>query len=102
MSGTIMEGLLLDSVVAASATSADKAAEMTLQQLLSAAIKHGIICEDRVGNALRNYRNLIHPLREIRNKPNFTEADAKLARAAVDVLIQEIRSHFEGSSAETI
>jgi hypothetical protein len=68
---------------------------LTLQQLLVAATKAGVIREDRLGNAVRNYRNLIHPAREIRDKLTFTKADATLARAAVDVIIQEIRKHFD-------
>jgi hypothetical protein len=95
MSGTIIEGLLLDAIVAASFVTKEKAAEMTLQQLLAAATKAAIIREDRLGNAVRNYRNLIHPAREIRDKLIFSKADARLARAAVDVIIQEIRKHFD-------
>jgi len=95
MSGTIIEGLLLDATVANGSVTKSKAAEMTLQQLLVAATKAAVIREDRLGNAVRNYRNLIHPGREIRDKLTFTKADATLARAAVDVIIQEIRNWFD-------
>jgi hypothetical protein len=95
MAGSIIEGLLLDATVASEAITKEKAAEMTLQQLLSAAAKPGIVREDRVGNAVRNYRNMIHPAREIRDKIVFSSVDATLARAAVDVIIQDIRKYFD-------
>jgi hypothetical protein len=91
MSGAIIEGLLLDATVKANILTKEKATDMTLQQLLTAATKHSIVREDRLGNAVRNYRNLIHPAREIRDNLHFTGADATLSRAAVDVIIQEIR-----------
>jgi len=72
---------------------------MTLEDLLKTAIKEKIVQEDRLGNALRKYRNLIHPVREIRSNLLFSDADARVAKAAVDVIIQEIRS-FRGESGK--
>jgi hypothetical protein len=95
MSGSVIEGLLLDATVTAGAVMEDRAAQMTLEELLAAASKCGIVREDRVSNAVRKYRNLIHPAREIRDKIAFTSADATLARAAVDVIIQDIRSYVQ-------
>lgn len=95
MSGSVIEGLLLDTTVTAGTVTKDKAAQMTLEELLGAASKSGIVPEDRVSNAVRKYRNLIHPAREIRDKIVFTSADATLARAGVDVIIQDIRSYVQ-------
>jgi hypothetical protein len=98
MSGSIIEGLLLDATVTAGTITKDKAAQMTLEEFLAAASKSGIVREDRVSHAVRKYRNLIHPAREIRDKIVFTSADATLARAAVDVIIQDIRSYLQSKS----
>jgi hypothetical protein len=95
MSGTIIEGLLLDATVKTNTLTTEKAADMTLQQLLTAATRQSIIREDRLGNAVRNYRNLIHPARELRDQLHFTHADATLATAAVDVIIQDIKKYFD-------
>src|SRR5262245_17952832 len=43
---------------------------------------------------------LIHPVRQILDKLSFSEADARVAKAAVDVIIQEIRS-FRQKSQES-
>jgi hypothetical protein len=95
MAGTIIEGLLLDATVKTNTLTKEKAAEMTLQQLLVTATRKAIIREERLGNAVRNYRNLIHPAREIRDQLHFTHADATLAIAAVDVIIQDIKKYFD-------
>jgi hypothetical protein len=97
MAGSIIEGLVLDATVAARAITKEKADQMTLQELLTASAKAGIVREDRVSKAVRNYRNLIHPAREIRDKIAFGSADATLARAAVDVIIQDIRQYVQGN-----
>jgi hypothetical protein len=52
----------------------------------------GIITEDRLTNATRNSRNLIHPGREIRDNVIFDERDAQAAKVAVDIAIREVRT----------
>jgi hypothetical protein len=50
-----------------------------------------IIKEDRLSNATRNSRNLIHPGREIRDNVLFDQTDAQAAKIAVDIVIRDIR-----------
>ncbi len=47
------------------------------------------------------YRNLIHTQREARAVINFSKAVANLNRAAVDVIIQEIRPYLEASCGQS-
>lgn len=51
----------------------------------------GIIEEDRLTDATRRYRNLIHPGRELKENIVFEDADAVSARSAVDIVIREVR-----------
>jgi hypothetical protein len=101
LAGSIIEGVLLDAVMRAAVVMEGKAVEMTLAQLLQTAVRDRLITEDRLGNAVRNYRNLIHPWREVRDEIQFSKADAILARAAVDVVIQELRRNFEAFPSTT-
>jgi len=90
LSGSILEGLLLDALVTGGKWKFEDALQESLRDMINGGVAQGIIREDRVSNALREYRNLIHPAREIRERVTFTREDAKLARAAVDVAIQEV------------
>ena len=51
-----------------------------------------IITEDRLTDATRKYRNLIHPGREVKDAMLFEESDALVAKSAVDIVIREVRN----------
>jgi hypothetical protein len=59
--------------------------------MIGTAVHKGIIKEHKLTDALRNYRNVIHPGREIKESIVFDESDAKIAQAGVDVIIREVR-----------
>jgi hypothetical protein len=96
LAGGIIEGLLLDALVASSKWTFEQGCEKNLQDMIAPAKTAGIISEDRLSDAIRKYRALVHPGREIRDKVTPTEADAGLAKAAVKVIIQEVRRWYSG------
>jgi hypothetical protein len=97
IAGSIVESLLLDALIANGKWTLLEGCQKNLQDMIVAARNAGIITEDRLSDAIRKYRNLVHPGREIRDKMAFTEADATLARAAVDVVIQDVRRWYSAS-----
>ncbi len=91
LSGSIIEALLFDALVASGKWTFEEACQNNLKSMITVAHAKGIITEDRLSNATRNSRNLIHPGREIRDKVIFDETDAQAARLAVDILIREVQ-----------
>lgn len=98
LSGGVIEGLLLDALVAGGRLSFEQACQHTLKDMIRLAVSKGVIAEDRLTDAVRNYRNLIHPGREIRDVVVFDEADASLARSAVEVVIREVQRWAEAEA----
>jgi len=96
LAGGVIEGLLLDALVASGKWSFEDGCEKNLQDMIGPAKKAGIITEDRLTDAVRKYRALAHPGREIRDGVAPTEADAGVARAAVEVVVQEVRRWHSG------
>lgn len=45
-----------------------------------------------LGNALREFRNLVHPGRQLREQTNATENEARIAIEAVNLCIQELKT----------
>jgi hypothetical protein len=95
LSGGIIEGLLFDALVASGEWSFKKACRSSLIEMIGSAKGLTIIEEDRLSDVTRRYRNLIHPGKEVRDSMVFEEADAISAKAAVDIVIQEVRQWSE-------
>jgi hypothetical protein len=93
--GSIIEGLLLDAIVTSGHWTYQEASERFLKDMIHPARIQGIIQHDNLSEVLRVFRNLIHPAREIRDNLAFDSSHAKHARAAVDVIINEIRKWSE-------
>jgi hypothetical protein len=91
LSGAIIEGLLLDALVGSGEWSFEEGSPKHLNEMIEVAAKRNIISEDRLSHAVRNYRNLVHLGREIREGLQFTHDDAVLARSAVGVIGNELR-----------
>lgn len=91
MAGGILEGVLLDALVVSGKWTFDEGSQQYLKDMIGPARNEGIITDDRLSDAIRKYRALVHPGREIREDIVFSEADAELASAAVDVVIREVR-----------
>jgi hypothetical protein len=92
LSGSIIEALLFDGLVASGKWTFEKACENNLKSMITVAHASGIITEDRLTDAVRNSRNLIHPGREIKDNVVFDETDAEAAKVAVKIVIREVRT----------
>jgi hypothetical protein len=95
LSGAIIEGLVLDAIVSNGKWGLEEATKRTLNELVNTALAARILKHDRLSHAVKQYRNLVHPGREIRDHVEFSTPDAILAKAAVDITIREIRQWYE-------
>lgn len=91
ISGGIIEGLLLDALIASGKFTFEQACQKRLIDMIKLANDKNILTEDRLTDSIRNYRNLIHPSKEIKDKMVWDEKDAELARTAVDIVVREVR-----------
>jgi hypothetical protein len=91
LSGSIIEALLFDALVASGKWTFEKACENNLKDMMNVAYATKLIMEDRLTNATRNSRNLIHPGREVRDNVMFDQSDAQAAKVAVDIVIRDVR-----------
>jgi hypothetical protein len=101
LSGSIIEGLVLDALVVGGKWSLEEASKRTLNDLLNAALAAHILKHDRLTHAAKQYRNLVHPGREIRDAVEFSSADAVIAKAAVDIAIREVSDWHANRSLAT-
>jgi hypothetical protein len=92
LSGGIIESLLFDALVASGKWTFEEACNNFLKDMIGPAKGKGIIQENRLTDATRRYRNLIHPGREIKENMVFEEADAVSAKSALDIVIREVRN----------
>jgi hypothetical protein len=93
LSGGTIEAILTDllkanEAAAKTAKSAPKNDDITqwdLSQLIKVAVELGLVSTsiDKLSHSIREYRNLVHPGNELRNKLRF---DAEEARIAIEVL----------------
>src|SRR6266496_6307045 len=90
LSGGIIESLLFDALVASGKWTFEEACQKYLKDMIGSAKGAKIIEEDRLTDATRRYRNLIHPGKEIKENMVFEEADAKSAKSAVEIVIREV------------
>jgi hypothetical protein len=91
LSGGIIEGLLIDALVAEGAFTYEEAETKHLKELIHPAKRDGIIKHDNITDVLRVYRNLVHPTREIKEKLSFSVDHAIVARDSVGLIIREVR-----------
>lgn len=94
LGGAIIEAILTDHLVAASTSKAtvDKILAMTLGQLIAESRKQGALTAKTVSlsDAVKEYRNLIHPGREIRLADRADEDSALVVRSLVNMISGEI------------
>src|SRR5262245_3953781 len=94
LSGSIIEGLIIDALV----TKGDfpTASECTkyLKDITYPCKNAGIIKHYNLSEILRVFRNLVHPAREIKDSLNFDESHADHSRAAVGVIISDVRAWY--------
>jgi len=99
LSGAIIEGLLLDALVTFGKWGLEEATKRTLNELINAALPTQILKHDRLSHAAKQYRNLVHPGREIRDHVAFSTPDATVAKGAVDIAIREVSEWYANHRA---
>lgn len=77
--------------------------KMDLAGLINLAFDYKIISNTSkdLSNVLRNYRNLIHPGREIRNNEKFDVDTAKVAKSLLNIILKEIKENYISNIGHT-
>ena len=73
-----------------------KVEELDLVALIKLAVTDNLIAEEnsQLSTVIKNYRNLIHPGRELRKKEKVNEHTATVAKSLVEIVISEIRQNY--------
>lgn len=95
MSGGILESLLIDALVFAKELNFNTACQKKLFELINLAKTKKIIREDVLSNAIRDYRNLVHAGKEIKENIHFDSADADLALSAIKIFLRDLKKWYE-------
>lgn len=97
--GSILEALLVDYFTGTlpAGTSKKTILEANLETLLDMAEKEGIInkSERSLASVLKDYRNLIHPGREVRKKEAFDKSTVEIAVLVLDSLLKKLEIKFK-------
>jgi hypothetical protein len=105
LSGSILEALLTDYFCENLPTgqTEDSILQLTLSSLLDLAETSGIInkSEKNLATVLKDYRNLIHPGREIRKKEVFDNSTAELSISILELLLKKIENKYKEKFALT-
>jgi hypothetical protein len=106
LAGSIIEAVLADYLLARRYQKKDPL-KMELADMITACQQEGILTDKTVGltNAIRLYRNLIHPGRAVRLGEVANENAARVAQPLVEIVIEEVACHKEktyGPTAEQI
>lgn len=110
LSGSILEGVLfeyLSSMKARKDCDVPLDQNINLLQLITCAKNNDIIDGDtqRLSEVIKNYRNLIHPEREVRKKEEISLGKARIAYESLIFILQRVNEHFRkfgGPKAESI
>lgn len=98
LSGSIIEAILIDyfSNFPPPEIAAKKILSYDLSTLIELAFEKKLIsaATKDLSTVVRNYRNLIHPGREVRKKENFNYDTAIVARSLVNIIVNEIRENY--------
>lgn len=98
LSGSIIEALLLEffSSYSSELIESEKLLKYDLYKLLELAEKENLISSDSksISTIIKDYRNLIHPGREIRKKQSFDNNTAEIAKNLLYMIIEEIRENY--------
>jgi hypothetical protein len=94
LSGSIIEGLLIDALVTKGDFPSAGDCNKFLKELIYPAKNAGIVKQDNLSDILRVFRNLVHPAREIKDSLIFDESHANHSRAVVGVIISEVRAWY--------
>jgi hypothetical protein len=98
LAGSIIEAVLIDYFTnfPPNATTSNKVLTLDLSSLVDLAFESKLISSSTkdLSTVVRNYRNLIHPGREVRKKESFSFDSAIVAKSLVNIIISEIRENY--------
>ncbi|MEX2437770.1 MAG: hypothetical protein WD449_00790 [Candidatus Babeliales bacterium] len=98
LSGSIIESVLTDyfSNFPPNGVVPEKILSMDLASLIDLAIDHKLISKSTkdLSTVIRNYRNLIHPGREIRKQEKFDYDSALVAKSLLNIILKEIKENY--------
>jgi len=96
--GSIIEAILTEYFIDSlpSGIKKEDVLKMTLGKLLETAEKEGVISSkiNKLSTILQDYRNLIHPGREIRKEENFSNEDAEIAISLLKIITESIKKKY--------
>jgi len=106
LAGSIIEAVLVDYLVATSYHESDPL-RMDLAHLISVCAAEDILSEKaaNLAEAVKSYRNLIHPGRVVRLRETVDENGATIAQALVEIVVDEVsarRRESYGYTAEQV
>ena len=101
LSGSIIEAILTDYFLSFPPENYNKKEILSLDlyKLIEHANKIGLISQSTkdLSTVLKNYRNLIHPGREIRKSESFDFDTAVVAKSLLNIIAKEIRENYLNS-----
>jgi hypothetical protein len=95
MEAILLDRLSLDVASSVSATSAPKKADLTrwdLSDLIKVAVELKLVYSsvEKLSHSVREYRNLIHPGNELRNKLTVGAEEARIAIEILNLIDREL------------
>lgn len=98
LAGSIIETILTDYFInfPVDGLNEKKILEMDLFPLIELAKENGLISQStkELSTVIKNYRNLIHPGREIRKNERFDYDTAVVAKSLLNIILREIRENY--------
>lgn len=105
LTGGLIEALLLDALrvrredakASGAAEKSRQLEEWSLGSLIDVAVELGIIGQDaqKLGHSVRDYRNLVHPGREIRSSLTIDEPEAEIAVKVLQIVVRDLTKSKE-------
>jgi len=94
LAGSIIEAVLIDYLVSAGRMDAASANTKDLGQLIDSCKGHAVLSNKAIEltTIVRSYRNLIHPGRVLRLSERVDEHGATIARAVIEIVVDEVAS----------
>lgn len=98
LSGSIIEAILIDYFITfpIENTPTNKILSTDLFELIEKASEIKLISQStkELSTVIKNYRNLIHPGREIRKKESFNKDTGEVAKSVLNIIVKEVRENY--------
>lgn len=98
LSGSIVESILVEYFTnfPPENFNPSKALKLELAALLDLAVEHNLISQStkELSTVIKNYRNLIHPGREIRKDAKFDYDTALVAKSLLNIILKEVKDNY--------